>query len=302
MAVTKKLIEQGRIPRDESIVDQRHRQRLQDARGGATAPSSSRSRIPAAPRRLRRALRKARRRPTRVPRVSERHRAADNDSKEDSSVMVQVRIPTPLRKFTGGAEEVDAEGATRRPRSSTTSSSRYPGIKERICDERRPGAALRQHLRERRRHPLPPATSTRRSRTATSCRSCRRSPAAADAPAADRAAATADRRRATRRAPPEAPSVLDLDRQHAAGRDPQRARRRSPAGVRLFAKLEGFNPGGSVKDRAGAADGRRRASTSGALRARQDDPRLDVRQHRHRARHDRRGARLSRRAGDARAT
>lgn len=50
---------------------------------------------------------------------------------------VQVRIPTPLRKFTGGAESVAASGA-----SGTTVAaiiedieSRHPGLKERICDD-----------------------------------------------------------------------------------------------------------------------------------------------------------------------
>jgi len=50
---------------------------------------------------------------------------------------VQVRIPTPLRKFTGGAESVPASGA-----SGTTVAaiiedveSRHPGLKERICDD-----------------------------------------------------------------------------------------------------------------------------------------------------------------------
>jgi molybdopterin synthase sulfur carrier subunit len=47
---------------------------------------------------------------------------------------VRVRIPTPLRRFTAGAEEV--------PVSASTISSvvedlerKYPGIKERLCDE-----------------------------------------------------------------------------------------------------------------------------------------------------------------------
>ena len=60
--------------------------------------------------------------------------------------------------------------------------------------------------------------------------------------------ATADRPR-PERAPLEGPSVLDL-----IGNTPmvemQRAARDLPRGVTIFAKLEGFNPGGSVKDRA----------------------------------------------------
>ena len=60
--------------------------------------------------------------------------------------------------------------------------------------------------------------------------------------------ATADRRE-RQAAPPEAPSVLDL-----IGKTPMVEIRRVtgdlPAGVTIYAKLEGFNPGGSVKDRA----------------------------------------------------
>ena len=48
--------------------------------------------------------------------------------------MVQVRIPTPLRKHTGGAEAVDAEGGTVTALVADLD-RRYPGIKDRICDE-----------------------------------------------------------------------------------------------------------------------------------------------------------------------
>ena len=40
--------------------------------------------------------------------------------------MAQVRIPTPLRKFTGGAEAVEAEGATRRRARAPTSTRAIP--------------------------------------------------------------------------------------------------------------------------------------------------------------------------------
>jgi molybdopterin synthase sulfur carrier subunit len=48
--------------------------------------------------------------------------------------MVQVRVPTPLRKLTGGADSVEADGA------SVAAIVRhldehYPGMKDRICDE-----------------------------------------------------------------------------------------------------------------------------------------------------------------------
>ena len=47
---------------------------------------------------------------------------------------IQVRIPTPLRKLTGEAEVVNAEGATIADVLTSLDSS-YPGLIERICDE-----------------------------------------------------------------------------------------------------------------------------------------------------------------------
>ncbi len=47
---------------------------------------------------------------------------------------IQVRIPTPLRKFTGGAESVTASGATVAAIVQDVD-TRHPGLKERICDE-----------------------------------------------------------------------------------------------------------------------------------------------------------------------
>jgi molybdopterin synthase sulfur carrier subunit len=47
---------------------------------------------------------------------------------------VRVRVPTPLRKFTQGADEVDAQGNTIRSIVEDLEKN-YPGIKERICDE-----------------------------------------------------------------------------------------------------------------------------------------------------------------------
>jgi molybdopterin synthase sulfur carrier subunit len=47
---------------------------------------------------------------------------------------VTVRIPTPLRRFTGGAEEVNAAAGT--VGSVVEDLERqYAGIKERLCDE-----------------------------------------------------------------------------------------------------------------------------------------------------------------------
>ena len=47
---------------------------------------------------------------------------------------VRVRVPTPLRKFTQGADEVNAQGNTMRALMDDLEQN-YPGIKERICDE-----------------------------------------------------------------------------------------------------------------------------------------------------------------------
>lgn len=49
--------------------------------------------------------------------------------------MAKVRIPTPLRKYTAGAEEVEATGATVGA-VLTDLEARYPGIRERIFDDK----------------------------------------------------------------------------------------------------------------------------------------------------------------------
>ncbi|MBE1590814.1 MoaD/ThiS family protein [Nonomuraea angiospora] len=46
---------------------------------------------------------------------------------------IEVRIPTILRNYTGGAKAVDAEGATLEELISNLE-SRHPGIKERLVD------------------------------------------------------------------------------------------------------------------------------------------------------------------------
>ena len=48
--------------------------------------------------------------------------------------MAIVRIPTPLRKLTGGAEEVQAAGKSVGELIGELE-KKYPGIKERICDD-----------------------------------------------------------------------------------------------------------------------------------------------------------------------
>jgi molybdopterin synthase sulfur carrier subunit len=47
---------------------------------------------------------------------------------------VRVRVPTPLRKFTQGIDEVNAQGNNIRSIVEDLEKN-YPGIKERICDE-----------------------------------------------------------------------------------------------------------------------------------------------------------------------
>ncbi len=46
---------------------------------------------------------------------------------------VQVRIPTPLRKFTGGQDSVEASGNTIGA-VLTDLDKRHPGLRERICE------------------------------------------------------------------------------------------------------------------------------------------------------------------------
>ena len=47
---------------------------------------------------------------------------------------VRVRIPTPLRRFTAGAEEVSVSGSTIGSVVEDLE-RKFPGIKERLCDE-----------------------------------------------------------------------------------------------------------------------------------------------------------------------
>jgi molybdopterin synthase sulfur carrier subunit len=48
--------------------------------------------------------------------------------------MIKVRIPTPLRKLTGGQGEVSVQGETIAVLINTLDKE-YPGLKERLCDE-----------------------------------------------------------------------------------------------------------------------------------------------------------------------
>ena len=48
---------------------------------------------------------------------------------------VTVRIPTPLRTFTGGADEVSIDGGTVGELIDNLETA-HPGIKDRVCDEK----------------------------------------------------------------------------------------------------------------------------------------------------------------------
>jgi molybdopterin synthase sulfur carrier subunit len=50
---------------------------------------------------------------------------------------IQVRIPTPLRKFTGGAESVTVDSTAGATVAAILQDieGRHPGLKERICDD-----------------------------------------------------------------------------------------------------------------------------------------------------------------------
>jgi len=48
---------------------------------------------------------------------------------------VTVRIPTPLRTLTGGADEVSAEGGTVAQVIDNLETN-HPGMKDRLCDEK----------------------------------------------------------------------------------------------------------------------------------------------------------------------
>jgi molybdopterin synthase sulfur carrier subunit len=50
------------------------------------------------------------------------------------NMSVRIRIPTPLRRFTAGAEEVSVGGATVGSAVEELE-KKHPGIKERLCDE-----------------------------------------------------------------------------------------------------------------------------------------------------------------------
>jgi sulfur-carrier protein len=62
--------------------------------------------------------------------------------RKEHSMSVQVRIPTILRTYTGGASEVSADGGTLAEVLDSLESS-YPGIRARVLDD---GGKLRRFV------------------------------------------------------------------------------------------------------------------------------------------------------------
>jgi sulfur-carrier protein len=58
-----------------------------------------------------------------------------NEIEKENTIMAQVRIPTPLRKYTQGKDEVEVTGSSVREVIDNLEAS-YPGIRERICDDK----------------------------------------------------------------------------------------------------------------------------------------------------------------------
>jgi molybdopterin synthase sulfur carrier subunit len=55
-------------------------------------------------------------------------------AEQTARVSVRVRVPTPLRRFTAGAEEVTVNGRTI-SRVVEDLELKFPGLKEHLCDE-----------------------------------------------------------------------------------------------------------------------------------------------------------------------
>ena len=130
VAVTKKLIEQGRIPRDESIVISvtgNGYKTLEAVSASVAAPFSINARLQEFDAPLSTQLAPQTRRAPAGARLTP-------SSQEDLACPFKVRIPTPLRRFTGGAEEVGAAGATVGAVVDDLE-RQFPGIKERLCDD-----------------------------------------------------------------------------------------------------------------------------------------------------------------------
>ena len=134
VAATRKLIESGRIRRDEPTRHLHHRQRA------SRRPTSSTTDCP------------SRHHPTLARGL--RPRAGRDQDQGRRRMAVLVRVPTPLRSLTKGAAEVQGAGDTVDDVIEDLE-RQFPGMRDRLVDETRRAAALHQHLRQRGGHPLP---------------------------------------------------------------------------------------------------------------------------------------------------
>ena len=173
---------------------------------------------------------------------------------------VTVRLPTLLRCTPTAPATVEASGATVGEVFADLT-SRFPGLADQLVDGDGRPPQVRERLPERRRHPVPrPARHQGRRRRHH-----------LDPPGG--------RRRLSERAVRH-DDILGLIGDtplvgiHELSPNPD---------VRIFAKLEGQNPGGSSKDRI-ALKMVELAEKEGVLHAGRHDPRTVVGQHRHRAR------------------
>ena len=166
---------------------------------------------------------------------------------------VEVRLPPCCAPTPTARASVTADGATVGEVFGDLTTG-VPGPRGPARRRLGRAAQVRQRVRERRRHPLPRPARHQGRPTATSSRSCPRSPAA-DLPP-----------------PREArESILDLIGNtplvgvHALSPNPD---------VRIYAKLEGQNPGGSLEGPHRAEDGRpRRGRRRAHSRARRSSSR-----------------------------
>ena len=130
LAVDEKLIEQGRIPRDESIVicvTGNGYKTLEAVVDGVEQPY----RIPARLADFDALYTRLARQPRSLDRLtSERIRGPRR-----IVFMTQVRVPTPLRKLHRRLGSRRGRGRDRRRRCSPISTRDIPGIRDRICDE-----------------------------------------------------------------------------------------------------------------------------------------------------------------------
>ena len=89
------------------------------------------------------------------PQLSELRRSSSDLDTKETRPMATIRIPTPLRKLTARQGRGHRDRRDGRRASSPTSRTPVPGHQGAHLRRQRRGAQLRQHLRQRRGHPLP---------------------------------------------------------------------------------------------------------------------------------------------------